>query len=117
MAFKKHNRQYDLVLWGATGKDFLEIYLQLRQPANGVTRIIGYTGLYTAEYIAGQLPTNLKWAIAGRSRAKLEKISTDLKALNAERQQPCKLGLRLLRSQCFLERAWSVLVDKHRPTS
>ena len=43
-------RQYDLVLFGATG----------------------FTGALTAEYIAKNAPTNLKWAIAGRSESKLQ---------------------------------------------
>ncbi|KAL8359472.1 hypothetical protein RB601_007820 [Gaeumannomyces tritici] len=62
----QHSRQYDLVLFGATG----------------------YTGLYAAEYITGSLPTDLSWAIAGRSRGKLAKIATDLKAQHPDRSQP-----------------------------
>ncbi|KAL8370110.1 hypothetical protein RB595_000470 [Gaeumannomyces hyphopodioides] len=62
----QHSRQYDIVLFGATG----------------------YTGLYAAEYIAESLPTDLSWAIAGRSRDKLEKIATDLKAQHPDRSQP-----------------------------
>lgn len=34
------------------------------------------------------LPTDLKWAIAGRSQAKLEKIAADIKPLNPDRRQP-----------------------------
>ena len=59
-------RPYDLVLLGATG----------------------YTGALTAEHIAEHLPTNLKWAIAGRSRNKLEKLAEDLKKINPDRLQP-----------------------------
>ncbi|CAK7263397.1 hypothetical protein SEPCBS119000_000458 [Sporothrix epigloea] len=66
MSLKKHNRTYDLVLFGATG----------------------YTGAYTAEYIAQSLPINLKWAIAGRSQEKLAKIAAEIKELNPDRQQP-----------------------------
>lgn len=62
----QHSRQYDLVLFGATG----------------------YTGLYTAECVAACLPTDLRWAIAGRSRDKLEKIAADLKTQNPDRSQP-----------------------------
>ncbi|KAG8165503.1 hypothetical protein KVR01_004055 [Diaporthe batatas] len=66
MGFKKHGRTYDIVVFGATG----------------------YTGKYTAEHIAAHLPTHLKWAIAGRSRDKLQKVADDLKLLNPDRQQP-----------------------------
>lgn len=48
----------------------------------------GYTGKYTAEFITTNLPTDLKWAIAGRSRGKLEKLAADMKPLNPDRQQP-----------------------------
>ncbi|ERT02008.1 hypothetical protein HMPREF1624_00303 [Sporothrix schenckii ATCC 58251] len=66
MPFKKHGRTYDLVLFGATG----------------------YTGAYTAEYVSKNLPTDLKWAIAGRSPEKLAKVAADLKELNPDRLQP-----------------------------
>ncbi|KAJ4392169.1 hypothetical protein N0V93_005792 [Gnomoniopsis smithogilvyi] len=66
MPFQNHGRQYDLVVFGATG----------------------YTGKYTAEHIATNLPTNLKWALAGRSREKLEKLAADIRPLNPDRQQP-----------------------------
>lgn len=59
-------RQYDIVVFGATG----------------------YTGKLTAEHIAANLPTDLKWAIAGRSTAKLEAVAAELKALNPDRVQP-----------------------------
>ncbi|TVY26953.1 putative trans-acting enoyl reductase, partial [Lachnellula hyalina] len=59
-------RVYDLVVFGATG----------------------YTGKLTAEYIATKLPTDLKWALAGRSRSKLEAVAAECKALNADRIQP-----------------------------
>ena len=61
-------RQYDIVLFGATG----------------------YTGKLTAEHIATHLPTDLKWAIAGRSESKLEAVAAECKALNPDRSQPCK---------------------------
>ncbi|TVY82175.1 putative trans-acting enoyl reductase [Lachnellula suecica] len=59
-------RAYDLVVFGATG----------------------YTGKLTAEYIATKLPTDLKWAIAGRSRSKLEAVAAECKTLNPDRIQP-----------------------------
>ncbi|CAK7214159.1 hypothetical protein SBRCBS47491_002054 [Sporothrix bragantina] len=66
MPFKKHGRTYDLVLFGATG----------------------YTGSYTVEYIAKNLPTDLKWAIAGRSQDKLAKVAAEIKEINPDRLQP-----------------------------
>ncbi|KKY35482.1 putative saccharopine dehydrogenase [Diaporthe ampelina] len=66
MRFKQHGRTYDLVVFGATG----------------------YTGKYTAEHITAHLPTDLKWAIAGRSREKLQKLADEIKLLNPDRRQP-----------------------------
>lgn len=62
------SRQYDIVVFGATG----------------------YTGKLTAEHIAKELPTDLKWAIAGRSASKLEALAKECKALNPDRIQPGK---------------------------
>lgn len=45
----------------------------------------GYTGKYTAEYIAEHLPLDLKWAIAGRSQSKLEEVIEHLKQINPDR--------------------------------
>lgn len=61
-------RQYDLIVWGATG----------------------YTGKLTAEHIAKALPTDLKWALAGRSESKLEAVVAECKSLNPDRIQPGK---------------------------
>ena len=52
---------------------------------------IGYTGVYAAEHITAHLPTDLKWALAGRSRDKLEKIAADVKKLNPDRKPVCEL--------------------------
>jgi short subunit dehydrogenase-like uncharacterized protein len=60
------SRQYELVLLGATG----------------------YTGKLTAEYIQEHVPTDLKWAIAGRNAKKLAEIAEELKTLNPDRIQP-----------------------------
>jgi short-subunit dehydrogenase len=60
------SRQYDLVVFGATG----------------------YTGKLTAEHIATSLPTDLRWALAGRSQSKLEAVAAECKALNSDRIQP-----------------------------
>ena len=60
-------REYEVVVLGATG----------------------YTGKYTAEHITISLPTDLRWAIAGRSESKLKQLLQDLKVLNADRPEPC----------------------------
>jgi short subunit dehydrogenase-like uncharacterized protein len=59
-------REYDIILFGATG----------------------YTGTRTAEYMAANLPTDIRWAIAGRSLSKLESIAVTCKAMNPDRIQP-----------------------------
>ena len=61
------SRPYELVLLGANG----------------------YTGKMTAEHIARYLPTDLKWAIAGRNSKKLADGAEELKKLNPDRLQPC----------------------------
>jgi short subunit dehydrogenase-like uncharacterized protein len=58
--------QYDLVLLGPTG----------------------YTGRFCADHIVQNHPTNLKWAIAGRSAAKMDPIAQELRALVPDRVQP-----------------------------
>ncbi|OQU99243.1 hypothetical protein CLAIMM_04905 isoform 2 [Cladophialophora immunda] len=60
------SRQYDIVLLGATG----------------------YTGKLTAEYITANLPTNIKWAVAGRNQSKLQSLVGELKSLNSTRSSP-----------------------------
>jgi short subunit dehydrogenase-like uncharacterized protein len=59
-------RQYDIVLYGATG----------------------YTGKLTASHMATHLPTDIKWAISGRSESKLEAVAAICKGLNPDRLQP-----------------------------
>lgn len=59
-------RQYDIIVFGATG----------------------YTGKYTSEHIVQNLPIDLKWAIAGRSTSKLQTLANELKALNPDRTPP-----------------------------
>lgn len=66
MAPKQHDRQYEVIVLGATG----------------------YTGALTAEHIARHLPTNLRWAIAGRSKGKLEDLAARLQKLEPDRVQP-----------------------------
>lgn len=67
------SRAYSLVLLGATG----------------------YTGKLCAEHITKHLPTNLKWAVAGRSSSKLQDIVTGLKKINPDRSQPDVLSVNL----------------------
>lgn len=55
-------RQFDLVLFGATG----------------------FTGSLTAEYLARNVPDNCRWALAGRSRKKLEAVRERLSAISPE---------------------------------
>ena len=59
-------RELDIVLLGATG----------------------YTGKLTAEHIVTALPTNVKWAVAGRSESKLKSLLSDLKSLNSQGTSP-----------------------------
>ncbi|KAH6624618.1 Saccharopine dehydrogenase-domain-containing protein [Chaetomium sp. MPI-SDFR-AT-0129] len=66
MARKQHGRQYDVVVFGATG----------------------YTGKYTAQYITTHLPTDLKWAVSGRTHSKLEELVAECKTLQPDRLQP-----------------------------
>ena len=60
------SRQFDIILLGATG----------------------YTGRLTAEYITTSLPTNIKWAVAGRNQSKLSSLVNELKSLNSSRSPP-----------------------------
>jgi short subunit dehydrogenase-like uncharacterized protein len=62
------SRRYDLVVFGASG----------------------FTGKLTAEHITKTLPTDLKWAIAGRSANKLEALAAECKHLDPDRLQPGK---------------------------
>jgi len=61
-----NDRQYEAIVFGATG----------------------YTGKYTAEHITTSLPTDFKWAIAGRNEGKLQELAGELRSLNPDRVQP-----------------------------
>ncbi|KAL1608498.1 hypothetical protein SLS60_003440 [Paraconiothyrium brasiliense] len=60
------SREYDLVLYGSTG----------------------YTGVLTAQYITKHLPSDLRWAIAGRTVSKLNALLSTLAALRPDRPPP-----------------------------
>ncbi|MDS1271060.1 saccharopine dehydrogenase NADP-binding domain-containing protein [Lipingzhangella sp. LS1_29] len=62
-------RDYDLVLFGATG----------------------YTGSLTAEYLATHAPRELRWAIAGRSTEKLAALRSQLAEVAPDRPEPALL--------------------------
>ncbi|KAI9893405.1 MAG: hypothetical protein M1814_006702 [Vezdaea aestivalis] len=59
-------RTFDIILFGATG----------------------YTGKLCAEHITTHLPTDIKWAISGRSLSKLQSLVEELKVLNPTRSPP-----------------------------
>ncbi|OGM48631.1 hypothetical protein ABOM_002060 [Aspergillus bombycis] len=66
-------REYDLILLGATG----------------------YTGILTARYIFKSLPPDLKWAIAGRNKGKLQQLAQSLVPESSSRQPPHTLIVKL----------------------
>lgn len=70
----KDARQYELILLGATG----------------------YTGKFTAQHISASLPTDLKWAMAGRNYGKLASLAEELKRKNGDRIQPGTYSLPIL---------------------
>ncbi|MFJ7157911.1 saccharopine dehydrogenase family protein [Streptomyces sp. NPDC101118] len=59
---ERANRAYDVVLFGATG----------------------FVGALTAEYLAAHAPADCRWALAGRDRAKLERLRERLAALRPD---------------------------------
>lgn len=50
----------------------------------------GYTGKLVAEHITTVLPTDIKWAVAGRNAQKLKNLTESLRKLNPDRIQPGK---------------------------
>jgi short subunit dehydrogenase-like uncharacterized protein len=62
----QRERPYDLVLFGATG----------------------FTGGLTADYLAAHGPSEMRWALAGRNRAKLEAVASRLAAESPEAPVP-----------------------------
>ena len=75
MNMATNDRHYELILFGATG----------------------YTGRLTAEHIATHLPSDLRWAVSGRSSAKLEALVGEIKSLNPDRSQPGTSGYESIR--------------------
>ncbi|MFI8100426.1 saccharopine dehydrogenase family protein [Streptomyces sp. NPDC086023] len=59
---ERANRAYDVVLFGATG----------------------FVGALTAEYLAAHAPADCRWAVAGRDRARLERLRERLAELRPE---------------------------------
>jgi short subunit dehydrogenase-like uncharacterized protein len=59
-------RQYDLALFGATG----------------------FTGGLTADYLAAHAPAQMRWALVGRNRAKLEEVAARLAAASPQGPKP-----------------------------
>jgi short subunit dehydrogenase-like uncharacterized protein len=102
MPFTKHSRQYDVVVFGATGRagvmnpfPLTEAERNPYEPAPSVWALVqrlidfsGYTGLRTAEFISEHFPTDTKWAVAGRSAQKLEDVVKTCQNLNPNRNAP-----------------------------
>ena len=59
-------RQYDVVLFGATG----------------------FTGGLTADYLAAHAPAGMRWALAGRNRSKLDAVAARLADAEPEAPKP-----------------------------
>jgi short subunit dehydrogenase-like uncharacterized protein len=60
------SRRYDLALFGGTG----------------------FTGGLTADYLAAHTPADMRWALVGRSRAKLDAVAARLAAASPEAPKP-----------------------------
>jgi short subunit dehydrogenase-like uncharacterized protein len=50
--------------------------------------MIGFTGKLAAKYVVESCATDLKWAVAGRSHAKLTAVIDEIKPLNVNRKAP-----------------------------
>lgn len=59
-------RQYEFIILGATG----------------------YTGRNAVEYVYSSLPTNLKWAVAGRTASKLVDLVERMQKVQPDRRHP-----------------------------
>jgi short subunit dehydrogenase-like uncharacterized protein len=63
------SKDYDIVVFGATG----------------------FTGALTAQYLAAHAPAGLRWAVAGRNRAKLDALGLDIPTVEADTGDPTSL--------------------------
>jgi short subunit dehydrogenase-like uncharacterized protein len=83
---KKNSREFDLVIYGATGYVLILLYLPidgldmraqtLQSHTNFLHILFRFTGSLACNYVAKQYKgKGLKWCIAGRSREKLEKLA------------------------------------------
>ena len=50
--------------------------------------MIGYTGRLATKYVVENCATDLSWAVAGRSPAKLTALLDEMKRFNPNRKQP-----------------------------
>jgi short subunit dehydrogenase-like uncharacterized protein len=66
MAAMEASRRYDIALFGATG----------------------FTGGLTADYLAANAPAELRWALVGRNRAKLDAVAARLAAAAPQAPKP-----------------------------
>ena len=73
-------REFDVVLFGATG----------------------YTGRLTARYLAEHGPAGLRWAIAGRSKEKLEAVGVDIPMLVADSSDPDSIFALVARTRVVI---------------
>ena len=88
------SRPYDLVVHGATG----------------------YTGKLIAEHVAQTFPTNLTWALAGRSASKLEAVASELKQLHPDRKPPAVYEVNLKKDELTrLAQQTAVLINAVGP--
>ncbi|KAL1973189.1 hypothetical protein VTN31DRAFT_6731 [Thermomyces dupontii] len=59
----------------------------------------GFTGKFASRHIYKTFPTNLKWALGGRSAQKLQAIVEELRSLNVDRPAPEIITLQLNKSE------------------
>jgi short subunit dehydrogenase-like uncharacterized protein len=76
-------RDFDVILYGASG----------------------FTGRQTVAYFAQHAPSGLRWAIAGRNRAKLEALNSGVTILTADAADPIGIDALVQRTQVLLTTA------------
>ena len=72
------DRPFDLVIYGASGAEL----------APALADRSGFTGRLACRHVAQNCPTSLKWAVGGRSQAKLQTVVDEVQALNVNRVRP-----------------------------